>query len=68
MLESARGNMRAAWKVINEILNKKKTAKTELDHLCHDNKIYTQKVDIANIFNTFFYKCRSFISKKNFKL
>lgn len=53
MLNGAQGNIRATWKVINEILNKKKLQPLEVSSIFHNNKRYTKKADIANIFNTF---------------
>ena len=45
--------MRSTWKVINNLLNKNKEH-LKIDSLEHENKIITNKKDIANSFNDFF--------------
>ena len=54
LLENSKGNFRATWNVINEILNKKRVKSTNVNYLMHNGKRCTDNKRIANIFNNFF--------------
>ena len=64
MLNCAQSNVRTKWKVINEMLNKKKTKRKEFPSIQHNNKQHKDKTDIANIFNTFFTNVGPSLAKK----
>jgi len=51
--EKAKGDMRASWKLINDLTKKNSKPTNELDCMLNDN---TSKSDIANGFNHFFTK------------
>lgn len=51
-------------KVINEILNKKKAQPVNIPYLVYNDKRYTGKTDIANVFNTFFTNVGPSLAKK----
>ena len=46
--------MRATWRIINEILNKKKSQPVHISKIVHNGKQFDKKIDIANQLNKFF--------------
>ena len=53
-LDKAQGDMRATWRIINEILNKKKSQPVHISNIVHNGKQFDKKIDIANQLNKFF--------------
>ena len=52
-LDKAQGDMRATWRIINEILNKKKSQPVHISKIVHNGKQFDKKIDIANQLNKF---------------
>ena len=48
-------DIKNAWKTMNEILSKSKTNKSFPTYFIESNSIMTDKLEIANKFNAFFY-------------
>ena len=49
MLEKSQGNLRATWGVINEIINKKKSASKSISLIEYNGKLFKEKRDRINI-------------------
>ena len=64
MLEKSQGNLRATWGVINEIINKKKSASKSISLIEYNGKLFKEKRDIASIFNNFFTTVGPSLAKK----
>ena len=54
MLEKQKANAKETWKVLNEVINKRKNKRTYPEYFIKSNKRISQKEDIANGFNNFF--------------
>ena len=52
--EFAKNNMKVTWKVIYDVMNKKRATKNDIISIEHDGENITDKQDIANIFNEYF--------------
>ena len=63
-LDKAQGDMRATWRIINEILNKKKSAPLHISNIVHNVKQFDKKTDIANQLNKFFTYIGPTLAKK----
>ncbi len=51
-------DMRKTWQTINEVLNKTRKKKIFPEYFKHENEEITDKLEIANKFNSFFCKYR----------
>ena len=63
-LDKAQGDMRATWRIINEILNKKKSQPVHISNIVHNGKQFDKKIDIANQLNNFFTNIGPTLAKK----
>jgi len=65
LLKNAQGNMRATWKVISELLNKKRSNAPQFGPIItYNNKPYSKQSDIADVFNSFFTNVGPSLAKK----
>ena len=56
--------MRDTWRIINEILNKKKSQPVYISNIVHNGKQFDKKIDIANQLNKFFTNIGQTLAKK----
>ena len=54
MLEKQKANVKETWKILNEVINKRKNKPTYQEYFIKNNKRISKKEDIANGFNNFF--------------
>ena len=54
MLEKQKANVKETWKILNEVIHKRKNKPTYPEYFIKNNKIISKKKDIANGFNNFF--------------
>ena len=54
VFSSFRKSTKKQWQTINSLSNKTKRNKSNISSIVHEDKIFTKKVDIANVFNNFF--------------
>ena len=54
MLEKQKANVKDTWKILNEVINKRKNKLTYPGYIIKNNKRISKKDDIANEFNNFF--------------
>ena len=54
ILKEQKNNMKGTWKILNEIIRKKKSTTMYPETFTHKNKLFTSDLDIANGFNDFF--------------
>ena len=54
MLEKQKANVKETWKILNEVINKRKNKPTCPEYFIKNNKRISKKKDIANGFNNFF--------------
>ena len=54
MLEKQTANVKETWKILNEVINKRKNKPTYPEYFIKNNKRISKKEDIANGFNNFF--------------
>ena len=63
MLEKQKANVKETWKIINEVINKRKNKPTYPEYFIKYNKRISKKDDIANGFNNFFTNVGSNLAK-----
>ena len=64
MLEKQKSNVKETWKILTEIINKRKNKPTYPEYFIKNNNIISKKEDIANGFNNFFTNVGPQLSKK----
>ena len=63
MLEKQKVNVKETWKILNEVINKRKNKPTYPEYFIKYNKRISKKDDIANGFNNFFTNVGSNLAK-----
>ena len=54
ILKQNQNNIKMSWQIIKQVINKNKYKSMTCDKLLVDNKVVTNKTDIANTFNNYF--------------
>ena len=54
MLEKQKANVKEIWKILNEVINKRKNKPTCPEYFIKNNKRFSKKEHIVNGFNNFF--------------
>ena len=62
--QSAEGNIKENWKIINELLNRNKSNTTSNNTFVYNEKTISDKQEIANSFNSFFSKIGQNLANK----
>ena len=59
LLEEHKNNTKGTWKILNNIISKKKKVNNYPETFKHNDKTFKSKHEISNGFNDFFCQCRS---------
>ena len=63
-MEQNKNNLAKSWKIIKQIINKRKNNATSNSQFIHDGKLIENSHDIANSFNDFFINVGPTLAQK----
>ena len=66
-LNELKGNLRLTWKLINEIINKKKSRSELPSNFLKEDNLISDPLEIANYFNEYFVNIGPNLAKKKYQ-